>query len=158
VEAFLTYYASINESILRLVDRVPADKVDWSPRSDMWGFRQLFVHISNARHYWLDLVGEERAPVVTPTLTLAEIAVMIRESFDRLADFARDEASVGATYEIGSRGAIPGAHIVYSRLTHDVHHRAEILAYLAELGTPAERIEGFEHYGPQPDPLGPSTT
>jgi uncharacterized damage-inducible protein DinB len=153
VEGFLRHYAFVNDTILRLIDHVPDERHDWAPAPEMWSFRQLFVHIANGRDVWLHGLGEEVTPAVDARLDLDAIAQMIGDSWQRLVTFARDPAKMAATYDFGRRGVLSGEDVVTSRLVHDVHHRAEILSYLAQLGVPATEVEGFERYGPQPDPL-----
>jgi uncharacterized damage-inducible protein DinB len=153
VEGFLKHYAFINDTILRMVSAVPDDGWDWSPRSGMWTFRQLFVHIANGRHVWLHLIDDEQTPVVDPSMTVEDITELLRASWERIEAFGRDAGMMATTYDYGRRGVLTGAEVITSRLVHDVHHRSEILSYLAQLGIEAAQIQGFERYGPQPDPL-----
>jgi uncharacterized damage-inducible protein DinB len=140
IEDYLRYHAGINDSILAMIDHIPDDQLDFASRPDSWTIKQILVHIARARHYWLDSEGEpgQMSPL-TSGVSRQTIKDLIAESWERFERYARK----------------PDANliIVFSRLTHDVHHRSEVLSALATLGVPANVIDGFEHYGPQPDPL-----
>ena len=69
-------WARLNEGMIRLVDYVPDDKMDWSPKPELWNFRGILLHVVSARDGWLgrDIKDGVAAPNVGQTVrTTAEI-------------------------------------------------------------------------------------
>ena len=130
-------WARFNDELIRLVDYVPDDKLDWSPKPEMWNFRGILLHIAATRYGWMSLdrpEGGQLAGDVWRTLrSKAEIQEAYRRSWDYLAPFLGDEAKLAATYN--DEGQIVSGHwIAFHLLEHDIHHRADIFHYLALLG------------------------
>ena len=46
-------WARFNEGLIRLVDYIPDDKLNWSPKPELWNFRGILLHVANARDNWL---------------------------------------------------------------------------------------------------------
>ena len=49
-------WSQLNDNLIKLVDYVPEDKVNWSPKPELWNFRGILLHIAGARDGWM---GEE---------------------------------------------------------------------------------------------------
>ena len=47
-------WARFNADLIRLVEYVPEDQIDWSPKPELWNFRGIMLHIANARGNWLE--------------------------------------------------------------------------------------------------------
>jgi len=128
----------MNDSIIRLVDYVPDDKLDWSPRPELWNVRGILVHIATARHIWMtrDVADGEQSPdVLGDALTKDAIKRHLRISWERLYRFLSDPAKLAAGYEGAYEPySITGHWIAFHALEHDIHHRADIFHYLALLG------------------------
>jgi uncharacterized damage-inducible protein DinB len=138
-------WARVNDELIRLVDYVPDDKLDWSPKPGLWNFRGILLHIASARDIWLgrDVRDGASAPDVAQTAhTKAEIQDAYRRTWKRLDAFLRDGGRLNATYTTPWETA-SGHWIAFHALEHDIHHRADVLHYLAlldiehpEVGTP----------------------
>jgi uncharacterized damage-inducible protein DinB len=127
-------WARFNEDLIRLVDYVPVDKLNWSPKPELWNFRGILVHIGFARDQWLGNVVKDGVEGRSAfPRTKEEIAQALRRTWQRVEPFLRDEKRLDATYET-DRGAISGHWIAYHLLEHDIHHRADVFHYLALLG------------------------
>jgi uncharacterized damage-inducible protein DinB len=129
-------WARLNEELIRLVDYVPDDRLDWSPQRDLWPFRRILLHIASARDTWLtrDMKDGIDAPDVSRTVrTRAEIQEAYRRTWKRLAAFLADRRKVDATY-VTPWETTDGHWLAFHALEHDIHHRADILHYLALLG------------------------
>ena len=130
-------WSRFNDELIRLVDYVPDDKLDWSPKPELWNFRGILLHIAATRYGWMSVdrpEGRQLAGDVWRTLrSKAEIQEAYRRSWDYLAPFLRDEAKLAATYE-DEDDAVSGHWIAFHLLEHDIHHRADIFHYLALLG------------------------
>ena len=46
-------WARFNESLIALVDRIPDDQMNWSPKPELWNFRGILLHIADARDNWM---------------------------------------------------------------------------------------------------------
>jgi uncharacterized damage-inducible protein DinB len=127
-------WSHLNDELIRLVDYVPADKLNWSPKPELWNLRGILVHIGFARDQWLGNVVKDgvEGPSAFPR-TKEEIAQALRRTWQRVEPFLRDQQRLDASYET-DRGAISGHWIAYHLLEHDIHHRADVFHYLALLG------------------------
>jgi uncharacterized damage-inducible protein DinB len=131
-------WSRMNQSIMDLVDYVPADKVDWSPRDDLFNFRGIFAHIAIARQNWLSGIvkdGQEFdiMTVLSDLGTPEAVKKHLQTSWERLEKFLSDADALNATYD-DEGTEVSGHWVAYHLLEHDVHHRADIFHYLALLG------------------------
>jgi uncharacterized damage-inducible protein DinB len=141
------HWATLTDHLIEVVDAIPDDKMNWSPSPGQWNFRGILLHIAGARHHWLANVIQDGEP--TPDLfgqgqTRAGLSKQLRLSWERLARFVSSPAKLAAIYEppkgdpepdyYGDPSKFDGHFIAYHRLVHDVHHRADLLQYLAILG------------------------
>ena len=135
------FWGRMNDGMIRLVDYIPDDKLNWSPRPDLWNFKGILIHICTGRHNWLtrDVRDGQRAPdVIREAQSREEIKRHLGLSWKRLQRFLSDKDQLAATYEAqhedGSQYTHTGDWIAYHLLEHDIHHRADIFHYLALLG------------------------
>ena len=129
-------WARLNDGLIRLVDYIPDDKMDWSPKPELWNFRGILLHVASARDNWMgrDVKDGVEAPDISQTArTKAEMQDALRRSWGRMDAFLRDGTKVDATYETPWETAT-GHWIAFHGLEHDVHHRADVFHYLALLG------------------------
>ena len=129
-------WARFNDELIRLVDYVPGDKMNWSPKAELWNFRGILLHVASARDIWLQRTVKDGidAPDVWRTArTKAEIQQAYRRTWDRLKPFLQDETKLNAAY-VEDHGTVTGHWIAFHLLEHDIHHRADIFHYLALLG------------------------
>lgn len=134
-------WARLNDELLRVLEYVPDDKMNWSPRPELWNFRGILLHIADARDNWMGGAvkdGEEVQRVWFTTRRREELAREYRRTWARLERFLADPAKLDATYTFGPPQAEPDVHsghwIAFHLLEHDIHHRGDILHYLALLG------------------------
>ena len=140
-------WPKLNEQLVALVDCVPDDKLDWSPRPELWNFKGILLHFSLARHNWLGNTvrdGEPAPDVLRDGQTKEGMKEQLRLSWGRLERFLSDPAKLSATYEgvyYGEPHRFTGHWIAYHLLEHDIHHRADIFHYLALLGIEHPQVE-----------------
>jgi len=133
-------WARMNDTIIQLVDYIPDDKLDWSPKPELWNFKGILIHICGSRHGWLAntvIDGRQSPDVIGEAQTKDGIKRHLRLSWERMLPFLSDPAKLAATYEDdwdGERVSLLGHWIAYHLLEHDIHHRADIFHYLALLG------------------------
>ena len=139
------HWGRLNDSLVGLVDYIPEDRLDWSPREDMWNFRGILAHTAFVRHNWLgiDVKDGETTPDVFGSLETKEgVKEQLQLSWARVERFLSEQAALDKVYE-GEPSSYSGHWIAFHLLEHDVHHRADIFHYLAllniehpEVGTP----------------------
>jgi uncharacterized damage-inducible protein DinB len=129
-------WARFNEELIRLVDYVPEDKINWSPRAELWNFRGILLHIAATRDSWLEHAvkdGESVDSVWTTVRTRDEIKEAYRRTWLRVERFLANEPALDAMYD-DEDGPVSGHWIAFHLLEHDIHHRGDIFHYLALLG------------------------
>jgi uncharacterized damage-inducible protein DinB len=131
------HWAVVQEDIVKIVGLVPDDKIDWSPKDELWNFRGILIHISDARDRWMDRDvqdGEGYPNIWTTAKTKADLTRELERTWERLGRFLADPAKIGAMYPgDGTHAPNSGHFIAYHLLEHDIHHRAELLQRLALL-------------------------
>jgi len=131
------YWESVHEDLLRIVDLVPADKVDWSPKEGLWNFRGILIHVSDARDRWLtrDVQDGEPYPNIwTTARSKDDLKRELERTYTRLQRFLANQAQLDATYTSDWDGRTYNGHwISFHLLEHDIHHRAELMQRLALL-------------------------
>jgi uncharacterized damage-inducible protein DinB len=133
-------WAKLNDSLIKLVDYVPEEKINYSPREGLWNFRGILLHIAAARDSWIGGAiqdGLDVPSVWTSVRSKTEIQEAYRRTWARVESFLSDAALLAAEYpDDGPDGprTLTGHWIAYHLLEHDIHHRADIFHYLAMLG------------------------
>ena len=137
-------WRSLNDTLLTLIDRIPDDKLDWSPREDLWGFRTILSHVSSTRQNWLTPDGVDREEALATVESRHHVRDKLRESWVRVERFLAEQRYLDRVYE-GSREGVEysysGHWIAFHLLEHDVHHRADVLHYLALLNIEHPEVE-----------------
>lgn len=140
-------WARLNEELIKLVDYVPDNKMNWSPQEGLWSLRGIVLHIALARYNWMgrDIENEDESARAEGGRRLLEagqtkdgMKEQLSLSWQRLERFLSDPAKVAAEYSGTHEDGTPQSHsghwIAYHLLEHDIHHRADIFHYLALLG------------------------
>jgi len=127
----------LNQTLIDLLEYIPDDKLDWSPREDMWGFREIISHVTSTRGNWLSREGNDREAILATVKGKDDIRRLLNESWERVEAFLSEQRYLDRAYE-GERGgqqySYSGHWIAFHLLEHDVHHRADVFHYLALLG------------------------
>lgn len=58
----LPLWAKLNEMLVELLDVVPEDRMEWSPKPELWSFRHIFQHLCEAREQWMQRAIADGAP------------------------------------------------------------------------------------------------
>ncbi len=130
-------WARLNDDLIRLIEYIPDDQLDWSPKPELWNFRGILLHIASTRDSWLgiDVKDGIEAPSVWLTVrTKAEVQDAYARTWERVTRFLGDESKLDAMYVDDDGRQLSGHWIAFHLLEHDVHHRADIFHYLALLG------------------------
>lgn len=132
-------WSLLNDDLIKLVGYVPDAKINWSPKPELWNFRGIMLHIAQARDGWMGSTGdgEDVPSVFLTTRTRPEIQREYGRTWERVRRFLADQAKLDATYhrEHWDEDERRSGHwIAFHLLEHDIHHRADLLHYLALLG------------------------
>lgn len=131
-------WGRLNDGIVRLVDYIPDDKLNWSPRPDLWNFRGILLHTCSARHTWMtrDVQdGAETPELYATQLSKEDIKTQLAGSWRRLQEglLSRTDRLDAEYNNAFAPGTITGHWLAFHAIEHDIHHRADILHYLALL-------------------------
>ncbi len=92
-------WSRLNDGLIKLVDYIPDDKMNWSPKPELWNFRGILLHIASARDIWMGTTVKDGvdAPDVWRTVrSKDEIKEAFRRTRERLdAILARREQARG---------------------------------------------------------------
>ena len=94
-------WARLNDDLVRLAEHVPDDKLDWSPKPELWSFRRLFWHISEAREQWMTRAISDGQPntATNENPSKDEIPDLLRGTWQRIERTLTDQAKLDATYQ-----------------------------------------------------------
>jgi uncharacterized damage-inducible protein DinB len=142
------YWAPLNGQLIELIDLIPDDKLDWSPKPELYNFKGILIHISSARHTWMarDVKDGEASPnVLREGQSKEGLKQQLQLSWGRIERFLGSKDRLDATYDVpqwpDGTTRRDGHWIAYHGLEHDIHHRADIFHYLALLGVEHGDIE-----------------
>ena len=133
-------WARINDELIELVDRLPDDKIDWSPKPGLWNARGILFHICIGRHGMMQAFigdGEETPDVLREVQTREGLKEQLRASWLRMEPFLASVELLDREYELPFQEQLPqlsGHWLAFGQLEHDIHHRADIVHYLGLLG------------------------
>ncbi|OGO50344.1 MAG: hypothetical protein A2148_06705 [Chloroflexi bacterium RBG_16_68_14] len=131
----VSYWSRLNEELIQLVDLVPDEQLNWSPKPELWNFRGILLHIAGARDYWMGRIVQDGDPapsVYETARSREEIQREYRRTWERVQRFLAHPTKLAAKYQEDAE--VSGHWIAFHLLEHDVHHRADIFHYLALLG------------------------
>ena len=129
------HWGRVNDELIALVDLVPDERIEWSPKPELWNFRGILLHIAASRDYWMGTIiqdGDPPANVYETTRSKPEIQREYRRTWARVQRFLSDPTKLAATYQ--EDALVSGHWIAFHVLEHDIHHRADVFHYLALLG------------------------
>lgn len=140
----------LNDDLVRLLQVVPDERLDWSPREDLWSFRRLFVHLASAREEWMTRAIDDGGwntidgrDHETDRVGKHQIEEMLRRTWERIEVVFSDQARLDATYKDKWWDKAPlydGHWVAFHLLEHDIHHRADMMLYLALAGEDVPQV------------------
>lgn len=135
------YWADLNEHLCDLVELVPPDRLDEAPEGE-WGVREVARHIVGGRQHWLaNSLDRDAGRVPSRDISAEELQAALRASWERIAAFLSDAEALDREYDPPSGDPsyvdppeFRGHYVAFHRLAHDVHHRAQMLDRIRDLG------------------------
>jgi uncharacterized damage-inducible protein DinB len=137
--AITPHWATVQRDIAHIIDLVPDDKIDWSPKPELWNFRGILIHVSDARDIWMSRDvkdGEPYPNIWTTARTKADLKRELERTWARINRFLANQSQLDESHTEeweGERHTFDGHWIAFHLLEHDVHHRAELMQRLALL-------------------------
>jgi len=142
----LSTWANLNDMLIALVDAVPDDRMEWSPKPELWSFHHIFQHLAEAREQWMVRAiadGEPNIDVYANVHSRDEIKAAFRQTWERISRTFSNQGRLDATYKDKWWDKAPlrdGHWVAFHLLEHDIHHRADMLIYLALLGIETPQV------------------
>lgn len=142
----------------RVLERLPADRLDFRPHPKSWTLAELATHVANIPLWITGTLRDEGIDLAAiPRSTGLPSPEAILETFDRHADEARaawaatdaDALEQPWTIRYGERvmSEQPRRRVLRSSgISHLIHHRAQLTVYLRLLDVPVPGL-----YGPSAD-------
>jgi len=143
----LPIWSNVNEMLVELVEVVPDDRLEWSPKAGLWSFHRILLHVAEAREEWMTRAysdGQESIGI-DPNATTSKDAIKaaLRVTWGRVERAFSDQTVLDATYRDRWWAKAPprsGHWLAFHLLEHDIHHRADMLLYLALLGVETPQV------------------
>jgi uncharacterized damage-inducible protein DinB len=161
------YWASITDQLVEIVEALSEEQLNQRPSPGAWPVRGYLIHIIGGRPGPMDAQMRPLEPagdIFTLCATKDGLKQQLRDSWARLERFLSDPAQLERIYTppppdpeafrniaegppLYPAEPVPdsGYFIAYHPLVHDVHHRADILNCLAQLGI---KLEGVRRLHP----------
>jgi uncharacterized damage-inducible protein DinB len=141
----LPIWEQLNDILIKFVDFIPDDRMQWSPKPELWTFHHIFQHLCEAREQWMVRAindGETDIDVYNNVHTKDDLKNAFRLTWERITRTFNDQAKLDATYRDRYWAEAPlrtGHWVAFHLLEHDIHHRADIVFYLTLLGIETPR-------------------
>jgi uncharacterized damage-inducible protein DinB len=137
--AITPLWAHVNSDLVDLLDLIPEDQLNWSPKPELWNFRGILIHMISGRYGMMAAVVKDGLPVpdiLRDGQTSDGLKALLGSSWERMVPFLADPASLAREYAPypGTTRPLSGHDLAFGQLEHDIHHRADVLHYLAQLG------------------------
>ena len=142
----LASWRRLNGMLIELVDTVPDERMGWSPTPELWSFERIMLHLCDAREEWMVRAianGEPNIGVLQNVRGKAGIREAFRRTWERIERTFADQAKLDAVYRDRWWAEAPprtGHWVAFHLLEHDIHHRADLLLYLALCGVETPQV------------------
>jgi uncharacterized damage-inducible protein DinB len=155
--SFLQEFDAEMAATRRLLERVPADRLEWKPHPKSRSLGELATHVTELPRWGIRLeqdsfrIGSEKAPPMQDTAAYLarfdENAASARATIERTGDEAMENDFTvfkpdGEVFFVQKRRSLVRRVL----LNHLIHHRGQLTVYLRELDRPLPQI-----YGPTAD-------
>jgi uncharacterized damage-inducible protein DinB len=150
VREFLDYWEKVRQRTLRVIARIPSEKIDWTCAEGKFSFADLvrhlaaierFMYAENVQFKPSRYPGHGKELAEGPSHVLAYMERMHRESMDIFGRLTEDDLNRKCVTPGGS--PITVWKWLRAMVEHEVHHRAQIYVYLGILGIPTPPLYGL---------------
>ncbi|MDA8016748.1 MAG: DinB family protein [Thermoanaerobaculia bacterium] len=156
-QAFIQELEQETVATRRLLERLPADRLDWRPHPKSMSLGQLALHVAEGPASVAEIAKVDEAPLpnfgqesaTSPEHAVEALEESTKKAKEILAGF--DDDSMAATWRVVHEGnevmAMPRVGLIRSiLLNHWYHHRGQLTVYLRLLDVPLPSV-----YGPSAD-------
>jgi len=150
IESFLSYFHGVRARTMRVVEAVPAEKLEWRHSDGVFSPGDLARHIAATERYTFAenvLARPSRYQGCGPDLADGRdhiIAFMERMHHETIAILeALEPADLERRIASPQGAPITAWKLLRAMIEHEVHHRGEMYVYLAFLGVPRPPLFGL---------------
>lgn len=150
VEPFLLYFGRVRERTLRVVDRIPPDRIEWTPRSGRFTLGDHVRHIA-ATERWMFAENVQGKPSRYPGCgpELADGYEEVVAYLGRMHEDALEIFRALTPDELHAKCPTPGGvelstwKWLRAMPEHEIHHRGQIYALLGLLEVKVPPLYGL---------------
>ena len=151
LKSYLTHFERIRERTLQVVDRIPSEHFDWSPRAGEYTIGDLVRHIASAEkldvgaalgdgwHY----SGHAAADWGTNLANARTSLVRTHEECVARLNAAGDELLTAKRLDLAGN-PVSAWRILMAMIEHEIHHRSQLDTYLMLLNVPPPQLFGVK--------------
>jgi uncharacterized damage-inducible protein DinB len=150
IEPFLDYFEKVRGRTLRVVNRIPPDKIDWTYKPGKFTFADLIRHLAAIERYMYAenaRLKPSRYPGHGPELADGHEAVLA--FFNRMHSESVEILRRLTDEDLKKKCVTPGGAAISvwkwlrAMIEHEAHHRGQLYLYLAMIGEEAPPLYGL---------------
>ena len=150
LEEFLAHFEKVRGRTRRLVECIPADRVDWAYKPGAFTLGDLVRHIAvTERYIWAETLHRRQSAYTTHGRELADTKDALLALMDRLHAESMTLFRALTPEMLAEKGATPEG----SKLTtwkwlrmmpeHEIHHRGQLYTMLGLIDVPVPSLYGM---------------
>src|SRR4030095_8314913 len=147
---FLEYYEKIRQRTLKVIERIPPDKIDWAYKEGKFKFADLIRHIASIERY-MYAENAQLKPSRYPGhgKELADgyenvLAYLTRTHQESMEIFRRlSDEDLQRKCKTPGEAEITVWKWMRAMVEHEIDHRVQLHMYLSMIGVSAEQIYGL---------------
>jgi uncharacterized damage-inducible protein DinB len=150
IESFLEYFEKVRGRTSRVVDRIPAERLDWTWREGKFTLGDQVRHIAAIERYmYAENVKGRPSRYPGHGRELADGLAAVRAFFDRTHSESLEIFRTLTDADLAGKSVTPaGTPITTSKwlramVEHEIHHRGQIYLYLSMLDVKTPPIYGM---------------
>ena len=150
IRSFLEYFGKIRERTMRVVERIPADKLEWSYQPGRFTAGDLARHIAAVERWTFAENVAGRPNCYTSCgreladgcdAVLAYMRDRHAESLEILSALADADLAKPVTTAAGTQ--VSASSWLRAMIEHEIHHRGQLYIYLSLVGVEAPPLYGL---------------
>jgi uncharacterized damage-inducible protein DinB len=148
VADFIRYFESIRRRTWAVVDRVTPDLIDWAPRAGEFTCGEIVRHLAGAERFYVTKVLDDQwtsdfepGPRLDHAATRERLKRTHEQEMARLATLPDAELTMPRRDLEG--GTVRCWRFLMMLVEHEVHHRSQLDAWLAEAGVEPPQLYGY---------------